>query len=194
MDPLDRLADSLKQRFPALRPLLVPGMIRFARFGIVGVSGIAVNMAVLLLSMRVLMHDWSSTVALPLIGRTVEWRLVVGTIAAIVLSIFSNFLINNAWTWRDRSATAGHFMVRMAKYYMAASVGAAINWSTTIVLSGLLDSGLYLLWNLIGIALAMVSNFLINHFWTYRVSAEPPQGAATPDLVAADADQTRAIP
>lgn len=170
MSRLNHLAARLRRRFPRMGPLLTPGMIRFVRFGIVGTTGIAVNMGVLLLCMELLLRGWTSDISLPVIGRTLELRLLVGTIVAIVVSIFTNFLINNAWTWRDRSANAGPFLLRMSKYYMASAVGATINWSTTVALSVTLGTRLYLVWNLLGIALAMVSNFLINHYWTYRVA------------------------
>ena len=63
---------------------------RFVRFGLVGVSGIGVNMAV----------TAAALATLP--AFTHVDRFSVAIILGIAISIFTNFLLNDRWTWGDR--------------------------------------------------------------------------------------------
>ena len=60
-------------------------VLRFLRFGLVGASGVVVNMA-----------------ALIFLTEKLKINYAVSSLAAIELSILSNFALNNAWTWADR--------------------------------------------------------------------------------------------
>ena len=95
-------------------------------------------------------------------------RLTWSGFAGIFVAIFTNFLLNNAWTWRDRRQRGAlPFLIRLAKYYAVASVAGAVQWTMLKVLTE--SFGIYyLISNLIGIAAGLVINFVINNLWTFR--------------------------
>ncbi len=126
-------------------------IIRFIKFGIVGGSGVFVNMFLL----------WTGKEVLHL-------PLAVASLIAIVISIFTNFVLNNFWTWKDDSTTNKYsFFHRMWRYYITASLSAAINYITLIVLSEYVGI-YYLIANLIGIGLGMIFNFALGEFWVFK--------------------------
>ncbi len=128
---------------PLLR-LISPEMARFIRFGLVGGSGVAINMLVLFL-----LHD---ELGLPL-SRS--------SIVAISLAILNNFLWNNFWTF---GATGIHSR-RVVQFVVISLVGMAIN---LLVLNLLVATGVhYALANLAGIMVATAWNFYANSRWTW---------------------------
>src|SRR5665213_1615000 len=122
---------------------------RFARFLVVGASGVVVNMGTLIL-----------------LTERLGCPYAISSLFAISLSILSNFALNNAWTWSDRrTGTVGH---RLAKYVVVASVTAfGGNWCLLILLTRFFGVD-YRISNLIGIAVGMALNFALNHTWTFR--------------------------
>src|SRR3712207_3947088 len=86
--------------------LYVPSAGRFWKFALVGASGILVN----LLTLITLVEYFDA-------GPTVAWIVAVG------VSILSNFLLNNAFTWRDvRHSSRIHFLMRGALAYPVAII------------------------------------------------------------------------
>src|SRR5215210_194994 len=80
---------TLRQGFDYLAHMLrlfwyVPSAGRFWKFALVGTSGVLVNMVTLIVLAEVLDAH-----------KVIAWMFAVG------LSILSNFLLNNAFTWRD---------------------------------------------------------------------------------------------
>lgn len=157
------------------------------RFGLVGLSGVGVNLGALALM---------STLGL------------VSTLAsalAIELSIVSNFVFNDRWTFSDRRA--GGLWTRAVRFQLVSLIGALMQWGTFVLLglifalceqseggwsaylpiweregvSGLVSSPPALgAWQyvaqLIGIAVATSWNFLVNLSWTWGArphSSEP---------------------
>lgn len=126
-------------------------IIRFIKFGIVGTSGIAVNNGML----------W-------LLKEQVGLLLSIASIFAIGTAVFTNFLLNNYWTWNESKQTRKHsFFHRLWRYYLAASLGALINYVTLLSLTNYFDI-YYLIANLAGIFLGMVSNFMLGEFWVFK--------------------------
>ncbi|MDA3861914.1 MAG: GtrA family protein [Melioribacteraceae bacterium] len=126
-------------------------IIRFIKFGIVGTSGIAVNTSVLWLLKGVL--------GVP---------LAIAPIFAIGTAVFSNFLLNNYWTWNENKHIRKHsFFHGLWRYYLSASLGALINYVTLLLLTNVFDI-YYLIANLAGIFLGMVSNFMFGEFWVFK--------------------------
>ncbi|MEL6188162.1 MAG: GtrA family protein [Myxococcota bacterium] len=83
---------------------------RALRFGAVGLSGVFVNLACVQALVVVL-----------------GWPRLVGLPAAIEVSILTNFLLNDAWTFRDRTeGAAAGFWARLGRYNLVALVGLAI--------------------------------------------------------------------
>src|ERR1041385_4515961 len=116
---------------------------RLARFGLVGASGVVVNMGLL-----VVLTD----------GFGVPYALA--SLFAIEASILSNFALNNAWTWSDRRAAS--VVQRPIKYHAVPGITAlAVNWCLLVVLTLYLRVD-YRISNLIGIAAGVAVNFLLN--------------------------------
>jgi putative flippase GtrA len=96
-------------------------------------------------------------------------RLTWSGIAAIGVAILTNFLLNDAWTWRDRRKARGGagFLVRLGQYYLVASVAGVVQWTTLKLLTE--SVGLhYLLSNLLGVIAGLAINFVVNNLWTFR--------------------------
>src|SRR5687767_6728594 len=100
----------------ALQRLLSPRILRFAA---VGFSGVFVNLGMLFIFADVLhVED------------------VISSALAIEISIIWNFLLNNAWTFRDKNELARvGFHSRMIRYNLVSLVGLGIQLLTFIVLT-----------------------------------------------------------
>jgi dolichol-phosphate mannosyltransferase len=86
---------------------LVP--LRFISFGLVGLFGVGVNLAVL--------------AAAASAGLSFGWAETVGTVAAMV----ANFQLNNAITYRDQRLRGGRLARGLVLFMLVCSVGAAAN-------------------------------------------------------------------
>ncbi len=142
---------------------------RFLKFAVVGGSGVVVNLTVFQLTHALL----SPLAPTP--------RLLTADAAGITVSIFTNFLLNDRWTWGDRvkGKGAAAWGKRLALYYATCSIAAAIqlvtSWAThTHVLShmswlSLLDHDLRPgIAVLTGIAAGIAINFPLSHLWTFK--------------------------
>lgn len=180
---------TLRQNLEYLRHLarLVtahPDDLRFLRFALVGASGILVNTAVL----------WA------LAARLSVHYLYAGA-AAIAVATTWNFLLNDAFTWRDRrSASIRRKATRYLQYWAVTGVGSGLH---LVILYALTTLGIpYLLSNLAGIGAAVAWNYRTNARWTWKSPEQPmrrviyrPQEAPPPvpgdDLTAAAFEKRR---
>ena len=134
---------------------------RFFKFGLVGLSGIVINQAVLWMCQE---HVFSSIENLSL-------RLNLSMAVGILLSMTNNFHWNRRWTWKDRERAQKLPIVHLYLQY------AAANWAgilAQVTITNLLTMWMpYLLANLFGIGVGCVVNYILNDLWTYRhVSTE----------------------
>lgn len=134
-----------------------PADARIWKFLLVGASGVVVNMSVFwFLTHPVGIHYFRA-----------------GVVAGLV-STFSNYVLNNAFTWADRRASSlSIFVGRMGKYYMA-------TWAGYLVYLGLLWSltrlGLVpMLSNLVAIGVGGLLNYVFHNIWTWRQQGAPRQ-------------------
>ena len=139
---------------------------RLARFAVVGLSGVFVNLG-----------------ALAILAELLHVEDTVSSATAIEISILWNFLLNNAWTFRDKNANARAGFLRRLVYYNGVSlVGLAIQLTAFVGLNRLVVHGLSLpepgffkyLSQLVGIGLAMTWNFLSNFHLTWASGPRPP--------------------
>lgn len=122
----------------------------FIKFGIVGGSGVLVNMGLLFILTRYL-----------------SLRLEIASVIAIETSILSNFFLNNLWTFKKRD-TPVPFWTRLFRYHLVTGLAGIVNYLVLLLLVktfGLHD----MLSNLIGIAIGTVINYSLNSLWTWRV-------------------------
>lgn len=87
---------------------------RFLLFGAVGASGMAVDLGIL-------------SLLLPLTG------FAVARAAAIGVAMTWNFGCNRAITFRD--AAGSSFLQQFWRFVVSCSLGAAVNWSTSLLLA-----------------------------------------------------------
>ena len=121
----------------------------FIKFGIVGFSGVLVNIGffTLLLAMGV-----NKFIASPI---------------AIELSIISNFLLNNYWTFRHRK-TKDRTRIRGLKFNLVSVLALGVSYGTFVALSLAFPDTAAQLHQLIGILPAMLINYLLNSYWTFK--------------------------
>jgi dolichol-phosphate mannosyltransferase len=127
-----------------------PADSRLWKFLMVGASGTLVNVVVF----------WSIHHGLG--GRV----LTAGVIAGLVAT-FTNFILNNAYTWADRRGkSASGFVQRLGKYYVATWAGYAVYLG---LLSALTHVGVIpMLANLLAIGVGGLLNYLAHNAWTWR--------------------------
>jgi dolichol-phosphate mannosyltransferase len=145
---------------------------RFMRFGIVGGSGVLVDMAALYL-----LHD-PKRLALP---------LAIAKILAAQLAILNNFAWNELWTFADRAApraSAGQRVVRFARFEMICLVGLGLNLGVLTLLVKRLGFH-YLVANAVAIGAATAWNFFVNLRFNWSATASPAMAAAAPPAPAA---------
>jgi dolichol-phosphate mannosyltransferase len=123
---------------------------RLIKFGIVGASGVVVNVGGLYL--------FTEFARIP---------YFIASVIAIELSILSNFTVNLLWTWRDRSQE-GTVWTKIVRYHIGAGATAFLgNYLILIALTEFFGMH-YMISNLIGIAVGTISNYLINDLWTFK--------------------------
>jgi dolichol-phosphate mannosyltransferase len=130
---------------------------RFVRFGLVGLSGVFVDMTLLYL-----LSD-PSTLALPL----TRSKIIAGEIA-----IINNFLWNDAWTFADVSTQQNEWrqrMKRFLKFNIICLAGLVLNVLVLNVVFNFIIQNRYIA-NLIAIAVATVWNFWVNLKLSWRVT------------------------
>lgn len=118
---------------------------RLIRFGIVGLTGVGVNLAVVQL----------------LFGQ-LHWPPFPASAVAVELSVVSNFFWNNWWTFGQRTVSP----IRFARFNLA-SLGGLVITSAVFALLVQRFAVYYLLADLIAIGLATGWNFAASVFWTW---------------------------
>ncbi|KAB8320944.1 glycosyltransferase [Tolypothrix campylonemoides VB511288] len=130
---------------------------RFLRFGLVGLSGVFVDMAVLYL-----LSD-PTTLALPL----TRSKIIAGEVA-----IVNNFLWNDMWTFADVSSQQQQWrqrLKRFLKFNMICLAGLVLNVLVLNLVFNFVIPNRYIA-NLIAIAVATVWNFWVNLKLSWRVT------------------------
>jgi dolichol-phosphate mannosyltransferase len=134
----------------------VPSAGRFWKFAMVGASGVLVNNLTL-----ITLAEYFD------VNKVIAWMFAVG------LSILSNFLLNNAFTWRDvRHSSRIHFLLRGALAYPVAIVGIGANFAVYYPLLKYVSDAFpyYVIFNLLGIAAGTSANFLLSSRLVFRPS------------------------
>jgi dolichol-phosphate mannosyltransferase len=125
--------------------------VKLFRFGAVGLSGIIVNEGILIY-----------------LKGYVQLSLPVASIIAIELSILSNFILNDTWTFRTQQQHAmPHWWQRLLTFQVVSIGGAAINF---VILNALAAfAGIdYRVANILGILIAFAWNYWVNRRVTWR--------------------------
>jgi len=130
---------------------------RFVRFGLVGFSGVLVDMAVLYL-----LSD----------PATLGWGLTRSKIVAAEIAILNNFLWNDLWTFGDIASGqrgVGKRIKRWLKFNLICLAGLCLNVVLLNFLFNVLGLNRYVA-NLIAIAAVTLWNFWLNLKMSWRVT------------------------
>ncbi|PIU23225.1 MAG: dolichol monophosphate mannose synthase [Chloroflexi bacterium CG_4_9_14_3_um_filter_45_9] len=126
-------------------------LLRFAKFCLVGLSGVLVNTGLL----------W-------LLTEFAGFFYLLSAAIGIESSIISNFALNDFFTFHDRRSPGMKlFLGRLIKFNMVSLAGVAINMAILWLLTENLEV-YYLLSNLCGIAAATLWNYFVNTWWTWK--------------------------
>lgn len=123
---------------------------RFVKFIAVGLSGTLVNLGVL-----------------KLVTMFTTWNDKVQLIPGIEVSIITNFLLNDYFTFADRrTGKTASFFTRLVKYNVLALVGAFINWGIGALM---VNAGINIfLADFVGILIAFLWNYLFSTIWAWK--------------------------
>ena len=126
----------------------------FIKFCATGTSGVFVNLGSFHLLTQLGVHRY---LASPI---------------AIELSIISNFLINNYWTFAERNL-AGRKRIRGLKFNVVSLLSLAVSYGTFLVLSLLLPRVAPVWLQGLAIVPAVLVNYFLNSYWTFRDAKRP---------------------
>lgn len=126
-------------------------LIRFLKFSIVGGIGLVVN-----------------TVALYLLTTFVfgERLYLFAAALSLEISIINNFLLNEYWTFRDRTAGGG-FFTRMVKFHGSRTAGFFTTLAVLFVLTEWFGV-FYLISNIVSVLVGMAINYLTSNYWVWQ--------------------------
>lgn len=130
---------------------------RFLRFGLVGLSGVFIDMTLLYL-----LSD----------PTTLGWPLTLSKIIAGEIAIFNNFLWNDAWTFADvtmKQRGLRQRLKRLLKFNVICLAGLMINVLVLRLVFEYVIPNRYIA-NLIAIAVATIWNFWVNLKLSWRVT------------------------
>ena len=121
----------------------------FVKFCITGLSGVVVNLGSFHLLLELGVHKF---LASPI---------------AIEISVFSNFFLNNYWTFADRDLSSRK-RIRGLRFHIVSLVALLVSYFTFVVLSLLLPMVDPVWLQGCGIAPGTLVNYILNSYWTFR--------------------------
>lgn len=132
--------------------ITIPDAARFIKFGMVGTSGVVVNLGSLFLLVEHL-H----------VTQTTSWAI------ALIFSILSNFMLNNLFTYHDRRASSRpEYIYKLLLFFLGTLIASGANYAVYSLLFG---TGVhYLVAAGVGILAAMLINFSFSNVvvWSAR--------------------------
>ncbi len=123
--------------------------LTFVKFCVTGFCGAAVNLVSFYLMLRLGIHKF------------------VASPAAIMISLFSNFMMNNYWTFGDR-VMIGRESVRGVKFAAVSLITLLLSYSVFVALSTLFPWVFPVFLQACGIAPGALLNYYLNSRWTFR--------------------------
>ena len=143
--------DSMLEFFYHIWWLRLTSHRTFIKFCVTGLSGVFVNLGSFQLLTALGVHRY---LASPI---------------AIELSIISNFLVNNYWTFADRELADGK-RIRGLKFNVVSLLALAVSYGTFLLLSLLLPQVAPVWLQGLAIVPAVLVNYFLNSYWTFRAA------------------------
>ena len=122
---------------------------RIVRFGLTGLSGVLVNLGAFQLMIYLGVHE------------------LIASPIAIELSIISNFLLNNFWTFNDRNMS-DRKSVRGLKYHLVSFGTLTLSYGSFVTLTFIFSEVPFVILQGAAIAPAALFNYSVNSLWTFR--------------------------
>jgi dolichol-phosphate mannosyltransferase len=129
----------------------------FLKFSTVGISGLLVNLGSFSLLLAMGLNKY---LASPI---------------AIEISIITNFLLNNAWTFSHRD-TVDAFHLKGLKFNIVSLAALGVSYGTFVLLSLLFPAVAPQVHQAIGVIPATLINYLLNSYWTFKESDRSQNG------------------
>ena len=123
--------------------------LTFVKFCVTGLCGVIVNLGSFYLMLKLGIHKF------------------VASPVAILASIFSNFIMNNYWTFGDRVMISRR-SVRGVKFVMVSFMTLLLSYSVFVALSTLFPYVFPVLLQACAIAPGALLNYYLNSRWTFR--------------------------
>lgn len=156
--------------------------VQLFKFGVVGGSGVLVNLLVTVLANKLVPDYQGVAVDLPFTAFNIRWYHVITSVAFLVANVW-NFQLNRTWTFKSgkHAGWFKEFFPFLATGLVAYAVGQALItlllkpgsplelrlWFPFLDDSTGFRTALY--WaNLIQIIVTMPINFVVNKLWTFR--------------------------
>ena len=143
--------DSMLEFFYHIWWLRLTSHRTFIKFSLTGLSGVIVNLGSFHLLLQLGLHRY---LASPI---------------AIELSIISNFLVNNYWTFADRELGEGK-RIRGLKFNVVSLLALGVSYGSFLILSLLLPGAAPVWLQGLAIVPAVLVNYFLNSYWTFRES------------------------
>lgn len=146
---------------------------KFGKFLVVGGTGFIINWVVF--NLVVVKFDVIKHILPPLLSNhPPETSNLLGAI----LAVFSNYNLNNLWTFGERRAkTPGGYLIKLVQFYATSAVGVIFIQTGTIFLLGSLfgrDNKLHInIYFLIGTGLLLIWNFTVYNKIIWRKKKAP---------------------
>jgi dolichol-phosphate mannosyltransferase len=120
---------------------------RILKFGVVGASGIVINLWMLYTLIEIF-----------------SVSPMVAVVFSIETSIITNFILNDLWTFKKMHNST--FIRRVCSFHVISAVGAIVNIAIFAMLTYV---GIwYILAEVVGILCAFALNFILNRFYTWK--------------------------
>jgi len=139
-----------------LKPAWIETLRRYVQFGLVGASGVLVDMAALFVFAD---------------PRALHWNLSLSKALAAEIAIFSNFTWNELWTFRDLAQADLRWrgrLTRLGKFNVICLAGIALSVLFLDLQMSLTNLNMYAD-NLIAIAIVSLWNFGMNQKFGWNV-------------------------
>jgi dolichol-phosphate mannosyltransferase len=117
----------------------------FGKFLVVGGTGFIINAVIL-----ILLH-------------TANWSAVLANLAGAAVAIFSNFNLNNLWTFRNNKISGiRQYLTKLVQFYATSAFGVIVIQTGTIWLGvHIFGDELYFIFFLFGTAILLIWNYFI---------------------------------
>ncbi len=127
----------------------------FIKYCLVGSSGVFVNLGIYYF-----------------LTRFINLPITISSPIAIELSIISNFILNNYWTFKSRQSQKS-IGIRILNFHIVAGVAGIMNYLSFLLIVYLLEIN-DLIAVVLGIAIGIIFNYAGNSLWTFRKEINKP--------------------